>query len=174
MDNVFPDRKELSSKLHTSTYYNNIVEQAKNIDIDTIDFSNANFRPRSEIVEKQKTYFWIRVYLKEEIDLSPDQDVTIEHVFLGEKLTTRFVCFAKKGLDRDAEDQVVNYNAEDDKRILCLMIDSDKINIDCDDIPFIKTLFKVGKWWQPQVMRRDELIFKDSNGNIIDWYDVNF
>jgi hypothetical protein len=169
----FPSRQDLKKTVAQPNYYDTLIEQAKSIDTDNLDF-NVSFKPRSEIVEKQRTYFWTRLYLNEEVNLTPDQDITIEYTPSGEKLITKFVCYAKKGLTKDLDEQVVNYNSEDDKKCLCLMIDSDKINIDCQDIPFIKTLFKIGRWWEPQVMRRDELVFRDSLGNTLEYYDVEF
>ena len=170
----FPSRQDLNKSIsQDKSSYESLVQQAKSIDTGNLDF-NVSFKPRSEIVEKQKTYFWTRLYLNDEVDLKPDQDIKIIYTPSGEELTTKFVCYAKKGLNKDLEEQVVNYNSEDDKKCLCLMIDSDKINVDNDDIPFIRTLFRIGRFWEQQVLRRDELVFTDSSGNILEYYDVEF
>jgi len=171
VSNMFPDRKDLIGK---KSYIDTLIEQAKSIDLDKTDWSNIDFKPRTEIVEKQKVYFWIRVYTNEESSLTPDQDITLEYRLSGESLVTRFVCFAKKGLDKDLDEQVVNYNSEDDKKILCLMIDSDRINKDSEDIPFIRTLFKIGIYYEPQLLRKDDLTIKDSQGNCIEYFDIDF
>ena len=168
----FPDRRDVIS--NKKTYFDSLIEQAKSIDVDKTDWSNSDFKPRSEIVEKQKTYFWIRVYTNEESDLTPDQDVTIEYRLSGESLIARFICFAKKGLDKDLNEQVVNYNSEDDKKILCLMIDADRINKESDDIPFIRTLFRIGRYYSPQILRKDDIVVKDSQGNKIEYFDIDF
>lgn len=168
----FPDRRDVIS--NRKTYFDSLIEQAKSIDVDKTDWSNSDFKPRSEIVEKQKVYFWIRLYTSEESNLTPDQDVTIEYRLSGEVLTTRFICFAKKGLEKDLNHLVVNYNSEDDNKILCLMIDADKINKDSEDIPLIRTLFKVGRYFSPQILRKGDLIVRDSQGNEIEYFDIDF
>ena len=168
--NPFPSRRDISK----NDYYNSLLDQVRSIDVEKLDYSNADFKPRSEIVEKQRVYFWIRAYLNEESNMSLDQDVTITYTSTGETLTTRFICFAKKGHQKDMDDDVVNYNPEDDKKVLCLMIDSDKINVDSDDIPFIRTLFRIGKYFQPQILRKNELLLKDSKGNQLEYYDIEF
>jgi len=168
----FPDRRDVIS--NKKTYFDSLIEQAKSIDVDKTDWSNSDFKPRSEIVEKQKVYFWIRLYTSEESNLTPDQDVTIEYRLSGEVLTTRFICFAKKGLEKDLNHLVVNYNSEDDKKVLCLMIDADRINKDSDDIPFIRTLFKVGRHYEAQLLRKDDLVVKDESGNEIEYFDIDF
>ena len=167
----FPTRNNLRN---TEVYYESLLDQVKSIDTDKLDYTDVDFKPRSEIVEKQRVYFWIRAYLNNESDLEPDQDITITYVDSGEFLTTRFICFAKKGHQKDMDDDVINYNPEDDKKVLCLMIDSDKVNTDSEDIPFIRTLFRIGRHYRPQVLRKNELILKDSKGNQIEYFDIEF
>ena len=143
-DFIFPDRRDLKKAIkENNAIYDDIIDQAKKINLDKIDFNSENFVPRSEIKQKQKVYFWVRVYLKEEFEITPDTDINIIWKETGEKITTKFICYAKRGLDKDLEDQVTNYNPEDDKKVLCLMVDEDRINIHNEDIPFIKTLFKI-------------------------------
>jgi hypothetical protein len=43
--NPFPDRKEIQQN-----YVNSLVEQAKSIDLDKVDYSGVDFKPRNEIV----------------------------------------------------------------------------------------------------------------------------
>lgn len=174
-DSPFPDRADLKNKISTNkSYYDSIVEQTQQLDLDNIEFKDSNWKSRTDIIESQKTFFWIRVYLKEEIELKPDQDVTMEYTPTSEKLQTRFICYAKKGLDKDADDQVVNYNAEDNKKVLCLMVDSDRINTNSSDIPFVRSLFKIGRYYQPQVMRLTELTLTDASGKNIEYFDIDF
>jgi hypothetical protein len=174
-DNVFPDRKDLKKKIQENKdLYNDIVDQAKKIDLDTVDYANEDFIPRSEIKQKQKVYFWLRVYLKEEIQIEPNTDISIVWKETNEKLETKFICYAKKGLDKDLDEQVTNYNPEDDKKVLCLMVDEDRININNDDIPFIKTLFRIGRFYQPQVWRKEQMELVDVDGNTLPWFDIDF
>jgi hypothetical protein len=172
---VFPDRKDLKKKIQENkVIYDDIAEQVKKIDLDKVDYTGEDFVPRSEIKQKQKVYFWIRVYLKEETDIEANTDVSIVWHETGEKLTTKFICYSKKGLDRDLDEQVTNYNPEDDKKVLCLMVEEDKINIDNEDIPFIKTLFKIGRFYQFQVWRKEDMSLLDSDGKELPWFDIDF
>jgi hypothetical protein len=172
---VFPDRKDLKKKIQENkVIYDDITEQVKKIDLDKVDYTGEDFVPRSEIKQKQKVYFWIRVYLKEETDIESNTDVSIVWHETGEKLTTKFICYSKKGLDRDLDEQVTNYNPEDDKKVLCLMVEEDKINIDNEDIPFIKTLFKIGRFYEKQVWRKEDMSLLDGSGKELPWFDIDF
>jgi hypothetical protein len=167
--NSFPDRKEIQKN-----YTDSLIEQAKSIDLDKVDYSNVDFKPRNKIVESQKVYFWIRVYLNEEVDIKPDTNVNVKYVVSGETLETKFICYAKKGADKNMDENVINYNPEDDRRILCLMIDSERIDKNSDDIPFIRTLFRIGKYYEAQILRNSDLSITDSSGNKLDFYDIDF
>jgi hypothetical protein len=174
-ENVFPDRKDLKKKIvEKNLLYQDIADQASKIDLDKVDYSGEDFVPRSEIKQKQKVFFWIRVYLKEEINIEPNSNVHIIWKETNEKIETKFICYAKKGLDRDLDEQVTNYNPEDDRRVLCLMVDEDRINIHNEDIPFIKTLFRIGRFYQPQVWRKEDMVLMDSNNNELPWFDIDF
>lgn len=144
--------------------------------IDTESLSNElEITSTSTIVEEQKVYFWIRLYISEEDpNLQIGDDISIEWTISGEKLDTKFIAYGKSGLERDHQDQVTNYNPEDDKKILCLMIDEKMVNFN-DNIPFIRTLFKTGRHYDYQLVKRDELIFVNKkNGHILDYYDCDF
>lgn len=179
MENVFPSREELKRKKSESKsdYQNHILDDIRSIDVHKVDFSKDNFKPRSEIVEGQKVYFWIRLYLNDEADVNPDDTIKITYIGTGESLDTKFICYSKKGLDKDSDGNIINYNAEDDKKVLCLMVDADKIN-DKDynnDIPFIKTLFKTSRYYEYQLLKRDDLEFTNiSNGDKFEYFDVTF
>ena len=170
IDNVFPERNQILKQ----NYVDTIVEQVKSIDLDKIDYGNVDFKPRAEITEKQKVFFWIRLYLNDEIDIKVDTDVNIQYVTSGETLTTKFICYAKQGISKDMDEQVINYNPEDDKRILCLMIDADRIDNNSSDIPFIRTLFRIGKYYEAQILRNSDLLITDSSGNKLEFFDIDF
>ena len=169
-DNVFPDRKELVKR---KSYRDSIIESAKSIDIEKIDYSKVDFNPQNKIVEQQKVYFWIRIYLKEEIEIKPDTDITITYLPTEEFIQAKFICFAKKGLDKNGNSEVVDYNPEDDKKVLCLMIDSERIDKNSDDIPFLRSLFRISRWYEAQILRHAELKIEDSTGRILDFYDID-
>lgn len=159
---------------HTPSLYEQLYEQVKNID--TTDLSDdVPVGSSTTIIEEQKIYFWTRLYLRDE---NPNIEIgdTIKIVYTnsGEELETKFVCFEKKGLGKDQKTDVTSYNTEDDKKVLCLMIDSKEVNYS-DKIPFIRTLFKTGYHYEYQLVRRDELLFVHGDSNIIlDYYDVDF
>lgn len=164
----FPDRKEII------TSHSSIIEEIKSLDVQNVNFSDTDFKPRTKIVEEQKVYFWIRVYLKHETQINPDTKVLIKYLPSGEQLETKFICYAKKGADKNLDENVINYNPEDDRRILCLMIDSEKINKNSEDIPFIRTMFRISKWYSPQILRHSELEVIDSTGKTLDYFDIDF
>jgi hypothetical protein len=72
------------------------------------------------------------------------------------------------------DEQVTNYNPEDDKKVLCLMVDEDRININNEDIPFLKTLFKIGRFYEKQVWKKVDMSLIDGNGNELPWFDIDF
>jgi len=143
----------------------------------------------SKVVEEQKVYFWIRLYLKEEdLNIQVGDDILIRYqprsTFVDgvkiweseevEELVTKFVCYGKKGLEKDHDNEVVNYSNEDDSKILCLMVDEITVNFG-EGIGFIRTLFKTGRHYEYQLVRRDELLFINKrNGVILDYFDCDF
>jgi len=160
--------------LQKSDYRERLLEELRSIDIDTLN-NDYELVATTNIIEEQKIYFWIRLYLNEEDpNVQIGDDITIEWAPSGEKLTTKFICYAKKGLEKDYQNQVTNYSSEDDRRILCLMIDVKLVNGN-EDIPFIRTLFKTGYHYEYQLVKRSELLFINSRNNmILDYYDCDF
>lgn len=159
---------------NTPSLYEQLMEQAKSID--TTDLSDdVPSGSSTTIIEEQKIYFWTRLYLKDENpNVEIGDDIKIVYTNSGEELVTKFVCFEKKGLGKDQRSDVTSYNTEDDKKVLCLMIDSKEVNYS-DKIPFIRTLFKTGYHYEYQLVKRDELLFIHSKSNIIlDYFDVDF
>jgi len=164
----------MSTTIQTrSDYREQLIESIKNLDIDGV--SDEVEAPISDIIEEQKVYFWIRLYINDELnDILQGDDITIKWTPSGEELTTKFICFGKNGLERDHDDQVTNWNPEDDKKILCLMVDERVINLS-DEIPFIRTLFKTGRHYEYQLVKREELIFVNKrNSMILDYFDCDF
>jgi hypothetical protein len=162
------------SNITSNNYLDNIVELIKSID--TTELTDiVDQTAMSKVTEEQKVYFWIRLYLKDDnINAEIGDDISINWKQSGEKLVTKFICYGKKGLNKDYNDQVTNYNSEDDKKCLCLMIDTKMVNFN-DDIPFIRTLFKTGYHYQYQLVKREDLQFIiDKNGMILDYFDCDF
>jgi len=176
MNNVFPSRKEILqdlTRVNNISYQNKLVNEIKEIDTSKIVENDGNFKPRTSIIEKQKVYFWVRLYLSDEITVSPNDTISITYVPTGETLETTFICYSKRGLDRDNQDEIVNYSSEDDKKVLCLMVDSERIDKNSSDIPFIRSLFKISRYYDYQLLRRTDLTFK-LKGDIINYYDCDF
>lgn len=157
-----------------SDYRDQLLEAIKSIDTEGLS-DEIEIVSTSKIIEEQKIYFWIRLYLSEEDqNIQRGDDIVITYNPSGEELVTKFICYGKSGLERDHNDEVINYNPDDDKKVLCLMVDENVINYS-EEIPFIRTLFKTGRHYEYQLMRRDELLFINKrNGFILDYYDCDF
>ena len=152
-----------------------IVEQIKNIDVEKIvEDTNLEIKPTTKIVESQKVYFWIRVYLKESLtDIKSGDQFELRYLENNENLKLTFVYFGKKGLNQDYND-IVNYSAEDDEKILCLMVDENDL-YNLPNIQFLRSLFKQSKFFEYQVYRRDDLIFTNLRTNqVMDYIDCDF
>jgi hypothetical protein len=162
------------SNITSNNYLDNIVELIRTIDTteltDSVDQTAV-----SKVTEEQKVYFWIRLYLKDDnINAQIGDDISINWKLSGEKLITKFICYGKTGLSKDHQDEMTNYNPEDDKKCLCLMIDSKMVNFN-NDIPFIRTLFKTGYHYEYQLVKREDLQFIiDKNGMILDYFECDF
>jgi hypothetical protein len=152
-----------------------LVEQCKNIDTDESDKWEEDKSISTKVIDDQKVYFWIRLYLKDEnVNILPGDDITIKYTLSGEELKTKFIFYGKQGLLKDNGDLITQYNSEDDKKVLCLMIDEKLVNWN-KEIPFIRTLFKTGRHYEFQLVKRDELQFIiDKNNIILDWFDSDF
>jgi hypothetical protein len=164
----------MNNNITKTSYLDDIIESIKQIDTTGIS-DNVSNDVRTEIVDEQKVYFWIRLYLKDENpNIQVGDDIVIEYTPSGEKLKTKFICYDKKGLSVDHQDEITNYNPEDNKKVLCLMVDTKMVNYN-DDIPFIRTLFKTSYHYDYQLIRRDELLFiGERNGMVLDYFDVDF
>jgi hypothetical protein len=155
------------------TYLDMLADQIRLID--TTDLSDVAEEVVSKVTEEQKVYFWIRLYLKDDdSNAEIGDDISINWKQSGEKLLTKFICYGKSGLSKDHQDEMTNYNPDDDKKCLCLMIDSKMVNYN-DDIPFIRTLFKTGYHYEYQLVKRDDLQFIiDKSGIILDYFECDF
>ena len=163
----------MQNELTISSIYDSLIEQIKSID--TQDLSDD---VKDEIItkeiEKQKVYYWIRLYLKDEIsDLKIGDDFDITYIRSGETLSGKFIAFGKKNLNRDLDNVIVNYDPEDNPKCLCLMVDEEEMF--SDSIPFIRTLFKTSKFFEFQVYRREELTFTNQRTGIsAEYVDCDF
>jgi hypothetical protein len=171
-DNItFPERKSI---VRSDTHLENIVEEAKKVDLAKVNFEGEDFQPQTKIIQKQRVYFWLRLYIKDEIDIKPETKINMVYNSGQETLETYFMYFGKKGFERDAQGQIVNFNPEDDKKLLCLLIDAENINTNSNNIPYMRTLFPLGKFFQPQYIRKYDFTFDLENGTQIDFFDIAF
>lgn len=163
------------TELIKKDYLQLIAEKLSEIDTDNAEKWRYDQNPSVNIIDEQKVYFWIRLYISDEdVNIEVGDDISIQWTPSGEELVTKFICYGKKGLQKDYNNEVVNYNSEDDKKILCLMVDEKFVNFS-EEIPFIRTLFKTGRHYEYQLVKRNELIFVNKrNGIIIDYYDCDF
>lgn len=153
-------------------YLESLIEQVKSID--TTELSDSVNEDIEVAIEEQKVYFWIRVYLKEELNMELGDIVNINWIPDNEILETTFVSYSKRGLHKDVVNNITNYSAEDDTKIVCLMIDEKVVNYN-DDIPFIRTLFKTGRHYEYQLVRRADLVLTNTRtGENLDYYDIDF
>jgi len=153
--------------------YDNLVEQIKTIDTEVVKDWDKNTNPDMKVLEEQKVYIWIRLYLKEESDIEIGDDIIMVYKPSGEKLETKFICFGKEGMEKD-NDGLVNWNSEDNKKVICLMVDQDKIN-NGTDIPFIRTLFKTGIHYEYQLLKRDDLVFlNERTKETLEYFDCDY
>ena len=170
LDEKFPDRKELKY-----TYQKSLVESIKSIDLENYIHNNEDFTPKIEITQKQKVFLWIRLYLKEEIEIAPNDIVNIVYTPLNEILETTFVCYSKPYNTNSDTDDLTEYETEDDKKVLCLMVDYSNVNENSSNIPFIRSLFKESKYYEDRVMRKGELKFiTEKNDLDLDYLSIGF
>ena len=157
----------------TETLEGNLKKIVEEIDLDEINWDDEQ-EVKIEI-EESKIYVWIRVYLKDEDpNIEIGDTINIEYEPSGEKIETKFIAYNKKGIDKDIADQIQNYDPEDDKKSIVLMVDEDIVNKG-EDIPFLRTLFTFSKHYEEQVYRRTDLVLSIEGKDIIlDYYDIIF
>ena len=96
--------------MEDKSLYDIIYEQVKNIDTSTIDDSKYQEGSLFKVIEPQRVYIWIRVYLKEELsDINIGDDFEIKYLTSGESIMTKFICYSKKNLNKNVDDDIINY-----------------------------------------------------------------
>jgi hypothetical protein len=152
-----------------------IREQVKDISTEKLS-DQVDQTPSYIETEKQLVYIWLRLYVKDEVeDIKEGDNIYITYSPTGEKLQSKFICFGKKNSIRDAESEdQIQMSQEDDPKCLILMVNEETIQTG-DDIPFIRSLFKISRHYEFQVYRREELIFiNQRTGETIQYYDCDF
>lgn len=149
--------------------YDVIVEAIRNID--TTDISDDECKPTSTIIEAQKTFIWTRLYLKEERESEMVPGTPISLKYKDEVLNMKFICYGKANSNRNINSMSL-YEFDEDKKVLCFMHDLEVINTS-EKIPFLRTLFQMGKHYEEAVFRRDDLKFIiDDTDEEIEYFDI--
>lgn len=126
-------------------------------------------------IEEQKTLIWTRIFLNDEDNtLKPGDKVYMKYIPSGEILETTFAAYNKKNVVSDKEGEVVQeYDPEDDKKVLCLAVDLDWLNKPTNNIPFIRTLFRQGRFYEIQLLKWSELkVYSDDKE--FEYYTIDF
>lgn len=157
---------------------NNMLTEAQKKFFEELEELNEEMKDRgtgTSIIEKHTTYYYTRVYLKNEIDINVGDIVSIKHG--NEVLDTIFVSYAKKGMEQEKInnfEDMLNYEPENNKRCLCLAIDVERVNDNSEDIQFIRTLFKWSKHYEYQILKKDDLVFSTKEIENILYFDIEF
>lgn len=130
------------------------------------------------VLEKQKSFTWMRLYVNDPIEnLSKGDTIRMTYTETGEYLDVTFASYEKSKLHKDDDSETVTeYSDKEDQKILCLMVDIDEVNVHTS-IPFIRTLFKGGRFYEYQLLRISDLDFtllKDDNKYPIKYFSVTF
>lgn len=180
MGNEFPSRQLIRDSMSDlnkigTNHHETLLSQLEAA-IESSDPNNWGDEPDIKItqIEKQKVYVWIRIYLEEEDDILKSGDkLTIRYTPNNEELECVFGAYEKEGLNKNHDDEVINYVTEDDKKILCCMIDSERINQDSEDIPTLRTFFRSSRYYTENIYRKSDLeISKDDK--IYDYTSISF
>lgn len=125
-------------------------------------------------IEKQKEFFWIRIYLSEDdTRLKMGDIVHIEYKPTNEKLEMIFGGYEKVGLTKNYDEEVINYVNDDDKKILCCMIDLHRVNVESEDIPTIRTLFRNSRHYIEELYFKRDIVIS-FNGHEYDYTSIGF
>lgn len=157
--------------MDSNPFYELIKERL--IDIDEKElFNDVDNGVSVKETEKTMTYFWIRIYLKEEAtDVLPGDPYRMSYKE-EENLDITFSTYGRKNERSSSDDdgQVAEYVTEEDKKCLIFLVDEEKIRHNSEDIPFVRTLFRSSPWFEYQVYRRNELSFTNLRTGITHEY----
>jgi hypothetical protein len=159
----FPERKDINIKEYTNNDYKSSLLNDLQTILKDVDTNKWKEDPEVKInqIEKQKEFFWIRIYLKQEDEkLKKGDTLNITYTPYNESLEVIFGSYEKRGVNRNHEDEIINFITEEDKKILCCMVDKDKVNSDSENIPNLRTLFRNSKYYRETIFRKDELIIE--------------
>lgn len=180
MDFNFPKRKDLVkdkiSNKDNNTIYDEIVEKIKSIDIDKIEFKDGKRKIVSDVIEKQKEFLWLRVFLKDELGgINIGDEFTLSYILDNgdvENMKMEFISYGKNSLnfDSDYDNIISNYDSEFNNKKLIFMVDKDILINNMN----IRKLFKNTIYYEDILLKRDSLLLLDNNESSIEYVDMEF
>lgn len=180
MNYSFPNRKEiLKDKLKKdddSNIYEDLIDKVKSLNIDDVDFSESkNRRLSTDVIEKQKEYLWLRVYLKEDMEINVGDLYTLNYIPVNETLNLTFISYGKDSsvinVDNLISDNVIsNYDSSENKKRLIFMVDKDELTLKINT----RKLFKNTIYYEDILLKRADLKLRDIELRDIEYVDMDF
>lgn len=164
----FPKRNELKDSIQTTNnddYQVGLVDQLNSFLTDS-DPSKWVDEPDVKIKQllEQKEFFWVRLYLNEEDSkLEKGDKIIMTHTPTNEKIDMIFGSYEKEGLNRDNGDSVIGYVSDDDKKILCCMVDVARVNKNSEDIPTLRTFFRNSRYYTENLFLKTDIIIESES-----------
>jgi hypothetical protein len=120
-----------------------------------------------KILEEQLEYYWIRLYTNEEYDLKPGTIIEMSHLPTGEKLDLMFTNYDKVGKTGTQAEELEEYEAEEDKKVLCLLVNITELH-KADDADYVRTLFRKSRFYEERLLKRKDLVFSTQHKNFME------
>lgn len=175
---MFKPRKEIQreKKIKGIVGTDEILNKLKNVNLNDISFGEdeEDYDILNQIVDKQLVFTWSRLLINEEIeDLQIGDEIIMSYKYSDLTLELKFGAFAKVTEVSSTEEGVTEYITEDDKRVLCLMVNEEYLK----DAKYstISRLFKRSKFFEYLTIQKGDLVFKNKRTNEpIDFYSFSY
>lgn len=164
----FPKRSELKNSIQNNNntdYQVGLVDKLNEF-LTSSDPTKWVDEPDVKInqVLEQKEFFWVRLYLNEEDSkLETGDIITMTHTPTNEKIEMIFGAYEKEGLNRDNGDSVIGYVSDDDKKVLCCMVDVTRVNKNSEDIPTLRTFFRNSRYFSENLFLKTDITIESEN-----------
>ena len=154
------------------------MSKGKGYDYDRIvsNEDGQEFGVAFKTIEESKVYTWTRLYIRDEVDIKSGEHIRIKHTPTKEYIDLEFSSFEKKGFNRNENGEIIiNYESEEDKKILCLLVDMSFINKSDNNIPFLRSIFRGSDYYEEHVIRMMDFKFTHLEKETeLDCYSVKF
>lgn len=162
--------KNASSPISSKSHYDMIKDQ-----IDSMDFTNTQFsdNPNMKVDEVQKgtEHIWTRIYLREEVEIDPKDIIEVKYLPNNTSMQMSFICFGKPITSKNSAEGIANYNPEDDRKVLCVMVESSVLKANKTPNNF----FRANPFTSDVLIRiADMEIYNVTKGVKLDYYDIDF